>query len=76
MREPDRRFGMRGDTRDGNLMLYGLVGAALVLLLAVAFWPRSENRPGVATSDTSTRVERNVPANKPVTTPTPMKPAQ
>jgi hypothetical protein len=60
-------------------MLFGALAALLVILAALVLWPRSDNRPGVATTDTSTRVERNALADKPktdLTTPTPTKPAQ
>jgi hypothetical protein len=60
-------------------VLFGALAALLVLLAALVVWPRSENRDGVATSDTSTRVERKAPVDKPKTdlsTPAPTKPAQ
>ena len=62
-----------------NLVLFGMAAAAFVVLLAVMFWPTGENKTGVVTSDTSTQVERNAPADKPKTdlsTQTPTKPAQ
>ena len=78
-RDPRQRFGMRTTGKDTtNMILLGVLAAACVGLLAFMF-TTGDNKTGVATSDTSTRVERNAPADKPKTdlnTATPTKPAK
>jgi hypothetical protein len=70
----DPRRNLRPGESSAPLIIIGVLAAAFIMLVAISFWPTTDNRTGVATNmDRSTRVERPATpapppaANKPQT---------